>query len=110
MTPLYPQTELPAYSHHAGQQRETGGRFHRKHQEIMTDLSRPEVVGTRAGNAIRFTCPVCQAANSIVYNMPKDFFKETRNVSCTSCRKQCTVSTPGGYHRKPRVYTAPISR
>lgn len=76
----------------------------------MKNLPRPEVAGTRAGNAIRFTCPACQAANTIVYNMPKDFFKEKRDVNCTSCRKQCTVLTLGGYQRKPRVYAAPISR
>lgn len=39
---------------------------------------RAEVAGTRAGNAIRFTCPACNAANSVVYHMLKDFFKETR--------------------------------
>ena len=77
----------------------------------MTDPSRTEVAGTRAGNTILFTCPACQAANTIIYEMPKEFYKESRNANCTSCRKQCTVLTLGGYHGKPRVYTAaPVSR
>ena len=77
---------------------------------IMKNLPRKEVTGTRAGNAILFTCPACQAANSVVYEMPKDFFKETRDLNCRSCRKRFTVLTPGGYHWKPRVYAPPIQR
>ncbi len=77
----------------------------------MKDLIRKEVTGTRAGNAIRFTCPDCQKVNAIMYNMPKEFFQDSRDANCTSCRKQFTVLTPdGSHHWKPRVYAAPLVR
>jgi hypothetical protein len=77
---------------------------------IMKTIPRPEVAGTRAENAIRFTCPDCHAANTVVYDMPRDFFRETRDLSCKSCRKRFTVLTPGGFHGKPRVYAPPVQR
>lgn len=77
---------------------------------VMKDLLREEVIGTRAGNAIRFTCPGCQKLNVIVYHMPKEFFQRTRDASCSACRRRYTVLTPGGDNRKPRVYAAPIVR
>ncbi|OPY36416.1 MAG: hypothetical protein A4E35_01955 [Methanoregula sp. PtaU1.Bin051] len=69
-----------------------------------------EVTGTRAGNAILFTCPDCQKDNSIVYNMPKEFFRDTRKASCSSCRKRFTILTPDGSPVKQRVYAQPRVR
>ncbi len=36
---------------------------------------KPTVVGMRNGYVIHFTCPNCSKENSIVYNMPKAYFK-----------------------------------
>jgi len=77
----------------------------------MKDPVRKEIIGTRAGNAIRFTCPECRKANAITYNMPKEFFQESRSASCSSCKKRFTVLTPEGSRQwKPRRYAAPIVR
>lgn len=53
------------------------------------------VIGRPSGNVIRFTCPYCEKENSIVYEMPKDFYKASRDKTCVGCRKSCTVITPG---------------
>lgn len=55
----------------------------------------PTVVGTRSGYVIRFTCPSCFKENSIVFNMPKAYFKESREGTCAKCKKHFTVLTPG---------------
>ena len=54
----------------------------------------PEITGTRSGYIIRFTCPLCNAENSIVNKTPRDHYKETRDASCSHCRKHFTVVTP----------------
>ena len=55
---------------------------------------KPEVAGTRSGYVIRFTCPLCNAENSIVNKTPRDHYKPTRDAACTRCRKRCAVTTP----------------
>jgi len=68
----------------------------------MTKQSkRPEIVGTRTGYVIRFTCPQCAAENLIVNKTPRDHFKETRDASCTHCRTRSTVLTPNGPSGRP---------
>ncbi|PKL64735.1 MAG: hypothetical protein CVV32_06525 [Methanomicrobiales archaeon HGW-Methanomicrobiales-3] len=62
--------------------------------------TKPEVTGTRTGYVIRFTCPVCTAENLIVNKTPRDHFKETRDASCTRCRKRSTILTPNGPAKK----------
>jgi len=54
-----------------------------------------DIVGTRVGHVIRYTCPVCTAESSIVNKTPRDHFKEARVVSCKKCRSRLTVLTPG---------------
>jgi len=54
---------------------------------------KPEITGTRSGYVIRFTCPVCYFENSIVNKTPRDHYKETRDASCSHCRKHFTVIT-----------------
>jgi hypothetical protein len=49
---------------------------------------------------IRYTCPVCHTENAIVYNMPKDYYKDTRNGTCTRCRQRSTILTPGADYRQ----------
>jgi len=67
----------------------------------MTKLStKPEIMGTRTGYVIRFTCPECAFENLIVNKTPRDHFKETRDASCTHCRKRSTILTPNGPMRK----------
>jgi len=56
---------------------------------------RETVIGTRSGYVIRFTCPSCSKENSIVFNMPKAFYKESRDGRCSRCKKLFTVLTPG---------------
>jgi len=56
---------------------------------------KPEVAGTRSGYVIRFTCPQCNADNSIVNKTPRDHYKLSRDAACTRCRKRCVVTTPG---------------
>ncbi len=78
----------------------------------MTKLSKkPEIMGTRTGYVIRFTCPVCAFENLIVNKTPRDHFKETRDASCTHCRKRSTILTPNGPMRKeaPVPVTSGIS-
>lgn len=60
----------------------------------MKKQSKPTVLGTRSGYAIRFTCPFCAKENTIVFNMPKAFYKESRDGTCAQCRKHLTVLTP----------------
>ncbi len=43
--------------------------------DIMKNLPRPEVAGTRAGNAICYPCPACPAATTIVYKYAEGFFQ-----------------------------------
>ena len=62
---------------------------------MIQPSEKPKVMGTRSGYVIRFTCPSCQKENSIVYNMPKAFFKSTREGTCSGCKKHVTVMTPG---------------
>ncbi|MDD1710738.1 MAG: hypothetical protein LUQ37_07535 [Methanoregulaceae archaeon] len=54
-------------------------------------------MGTRSGYVIRFTCPTCYKENSIICNMPKSYYKESRDGTCAQCRKHCEVLTPGQY-------------
>jgi len=53
-----------------------------------------EIMGTRTGYVIRFTCPSCTAENIIVNKTPRDHYKETRDASCTRCRIRSTILTP----------------
>jgi len=76
-------------------------RLIRKMETSMKDSLKPEVIGTRSGYVIRFTCPDCYNENSIIFNMPRKFFQETRDASCTRCKKQFTVLTPDHHSRKP---------
>ena len=55
---------------------------------------KPEIAGTRSGYVIRFTCPLCNAENSIVNKTPRDHYKLTRDAACSRCRKRSTVTTP----------------
>jgi hypothetical protein len=56
---------------------------------------KPTVVGSRSGYVIRFTCPSCLFENSIAFNMPKAYYKESRDGTCAKCKKRYTVLTPG---------------
>jgi len=62
---------------------------------MMKSEGKPKVRGTRSGYVIRFTCPSCSKENSLVFNMPRAFYKESRDAACAKCRKQVTVLTPG---------------
>jgi hypothetical protein len=63
----------------------------------MTETAlKPTVIGTRIGYGIHFTCPDCHKENSIMYNMPKAFYKETREGTCARCKKHFTVLASGG--------------
>jgi transcription elongation factor Elf1 len=55
---------------------------------------KPEIAGTRSGYVIRFTCPLCNAENSIVNKTPRDHYKMTRDAACSRCRKRIVVTTP----------------
>jgi transcription elongation factor Elf1 len=55
---------------------------------------KPEIAGTRSGYVIRFTCPLCNAENSIVNKTPRDHYKPTRDAACSRCRKRIVVTTP----------------
>ena len=73
----------------------------------MTKQStKPEIMGTRTGYVIRFTCPVCTTENLIVNKTPRDHYKETRDASCTKCRRRSTILTPNGPVR--RASPAPV--
>jgi transcription elongation factor Elf1 len=54
----------------------------------------PDITGTRSGYVIQFTCPLCNSENSIINKTPRDHYKETRDASCSHCRKHSTVITP----------------
>jgi transcription elongation factor Elf1 len=62
---------------------------------MINSSIKPEVYGKRSGYVIRFTCPDCSKENSIVYNMPNGFYKESREATCSRCKTHCTVVTPG---------------
>jgi transcription elongation factor Elf1 len=69
--------------------------------DTMTKLSlKQEVIGTRTGYVIRFTCPSCLHDNSIVNKTPKECYRETRDATCHQCKKRSTVMTPGMYEKK----------
>lgn len=62
----------------------------------MTSQSlHPDILGTRIGQVIRFTCPTCATDGIIVNKTPRDHFKAARVVSCKHCRSRLTVLTPG---------------
>lgn len=67
----------------------------RQTKTMMKNSVKPSVIGTRSGYVIRFTCPNCQNENSIVCNMPKAYFKGSRDGTCAKCRKHFEVLTPG---------------
>ena len=73
---------------------------------MTTQSPRPEILGTRTGYVIRFTCPLCAVENIIVNKTPRDHYKETRDASCRSCRKRSTVMTPNG-PQKPKFTPVP---
>ena len=74
---------------------------------------KPEIAGTRSGYVILFTCPLCNAENSIVNKTPRDHYKLTRDAACSRCRKRCTVTTPAmtqnrGY--SPTLVKLPVTK
>ena len=74
--------------------------------DIMTRLSvKQEVLGTRAGYIIRFTCPSCHTENAIINKTPKDFYRKLRDARCHHCRKCSTVKTHGA-NQKPGYSSA----
>jgi hypothetical protein len=64
-------------------------------ETMMKNSVKPSVIGTRSGYVIRFTCPNCHNENSIIYNMPKSYYKDSRDGTCAKCRKHFMVLTPG---------------
>jgi hypothetical protein len=64
---------------------------------MMKDSVKQTVMGTRSGYVIRFTCHACNTENSMVFNNPKDFYKESRDGKCSRCQKRFTVLTPRQY-------------
>jgi hypothetical protein len=62
---------------------------------MIKSSSKPTVVGTRSGYVIRFTCPSCFKENSITFNMPQAFYRPSRDGTCSQCKKQYSVLTPG---------------
>jgi hypothetical protein len=64
---------------------------------MIKNSVKPTVVGTRSGYVIRFTCHDCNTETSMVFNNPKDFYKESRDGKCSRCHKRFTVLTPGQY-------------
>jgi len=72
-----------------------------KKNDTMTKLSlKQEVIGTRTGYVIRFTCPSCLHDNAIVNKTPKECYRETRDATCHQCKLRSTVLTPGMYEKK----------
>ncbi|GEM_PF-895731 len=65
---------------------------------------KPEILGTRTGYVIRFTCPVCHTENAIINKTPRDHFKDTRDATCKQCRKRSTILTPGTNAKPARSY------
>ena len=62
----------------------------RNHDEkFHTTLSDWDAIGY----VIRFTCPDCHNENSIIFNMPKSFYKDSRDGTCAKCRKHFMVLT-----------------
>lgn len=61
----------------------------------MKPSFKEQVIGTRSGYAIRFTCPACNHENSLMFNMPKAFYRESHEGTCVKCRKRYTIVTPG---------------
>ncbi len=66
-----------------------------KNETMIQHSLKPEIMGTRTGYVIRFTCPVCFSENAIISKNPRDHFRDTRDARCKQCRKRCTVLTPG---------------
>jgi hypothetical protein len=66
----------------------------RSNSSMIKHSVKPEIMGTRSGYVILFTCPLCNSENNIVNKTPRDHYKETRDASCTHCRKHSTVITP----------------
>jgi hypothetical protein len=62
---------------------------------MTTQSSHLDILGTRTGYVIRYTCPTCAAESIIVNKTPRDHFKDARVVSCKHCRTRLTVLTPG---------------
>lgn len=74
------------------------GSFALRKTRLNTSMIRhsaiPDIMGTRSGYVIQFTCPLCNTENSIVNKTPRDHYKECRDASCSNCRKHSTVITP----------------
>ena len=66
-----------------------------KNETMIQHSLKPEIMGTRTGYVIRFTCPVCFKENAIINKTPREHFRDTRDATCKQCRKRCTVLTPG---------------
>lgn len=60
----------------------------------------PTIIGSRSGYAIRFSCPSCHNENTILYNMPKPYYKETREANCKRCRTRYTIYVPDENSKK----------
>jgi len=69
-------------------------RIPRPNTSMKKPSIKPEIAGTRSGYVIRYTCPVCNAENSIVNKTPRDHYNVSRDAACPHCKKQCAVITP----------------
>jgi len=65
---------------------------------MIKNTTKPEIMGTRAGYVIRFTCPLCHTENAIINKSPRDHYKKTRDAACMHCRKRSIIVTPGVPH------------
>lgn len=63
---------------------------------IKNDI-KSTIFGMRSGNTIQYTCPNCLKENTITFNMPQAFYKESRNATCSKCRSPYIILTPGRY-------------
>jgi hypothetical protein len=59
----------------------------------MIKTARLTVTGIRSNNVILFTCPNCAKENAITYEMPKEFYKSSRDKTCARCKQPCTIVT-----------------
>ncbi len=71
---------------------------------MAKNLCKPELMGTRNGYEIRFTCPDCHTDNAIINKCPKDYYKKSRDATCKQCRKRATIITPGPDYRQTLSY------
>lgn len=55
----------------------------------------PEVMGTRTGYVIRYTCPECAQESIIISTSARDHFRMSRVASCRHCRTRLNILTPG---------------